>query len=211
MIKLAPDLAERVRVNPFGIELPEPLDEALVESSNILFVGNFTHPPNVDAALWLGRDIMPLLRQRCQNIRLTLVGIYPPHAVRALACADIQVTGPVATIGPFFERAAVVVAPLRIGGGMRMKVLQAMALGKVVVTTARGADGLTIDGCAPPLVVADNPEDFAEAISALLNSDEQRRAIGQQARAFIAEHFSAAAYAQRIETIYSELRSASDS
>ncbi len=211
LIKLAPDLAERVRVNPFGIELSEPLDEALAEKNRLLFVGNFTHPPNVDAALWLGHDIMPLLRQRYRGVRLTLVGIYPPPLVQALACADIKVTGPVATIGPFFERAAVVVAPLRIGGGMRMKVLQAMALGKAVVTTSRGADGLTLDGCAPPVLVADSTEQIAVAIIALLNSDERRRVIGQQARVFVTEHFSASAYAQRIEAIYSELRSASDS
>jgi glycosyltransferase involved in cell wall biosynthesis len=209
LVKLAPDLAGRVRVNPFGIELPGLLDEALADKRQLLFVGNFTHPPNVDAALWLGREIMPLLRQRCPNIRLTLVGIYPPRAVRALASADILVTGPVAAIEPLFEQAAVVVAPLRIGGGMRMKVLHALALGKAVVATSRGADGLTIDDCAPPLVVADSTSAFADAIIVLLNSDERRRAIGRQARAFVAEHFSASAYAQRIEAIYAELRSES--
>jgi len=207
LIKIAPDLAGRVRVNPFGIELPRLLDDSLADRHQLLFVGNFTHPPNVDAALWLGRDIMPLLRQRCPNIRLLLVGIYPPRAVRDLACADIFVTGPVAEIGPLFERAAVVVAPLRIGGGMRMKVLHALALGKAVVATSRGADGLSIDDCSPPLVIADSNAAFAEAIITLLNSDEQRRAIGAQARAFAAEHFSASAYAHRIEAIYAEMRS----
>lgn len=207
LVNIAPELAGRVRVNPFGIDLPRPLDDTQDDRHQILFVGNFTHPPNVDAALWLGREIMPLLRQRCPNIRLMLVGIYPPRTVRDLACADILVTGPVAEIGPLFEQAAVVVAPLRIGGGMRMKVLHALALGKAVVATSRGADGLTIGDCSPPLVMADSTAGFADAIITLLNSDERRRAIGVQARAFVAEHFSASAYAHRIEAIYAEMRS----
>lgn len=207
MNSLAPGLAERVRVNPFGIELPAPLTDDLEEPGYVLFVGNFTHPPNVDAALWLGNSIMPALRKFYPGVRLTLVGIYPPRSVRALACDDILVTGAVPEIEPYFARAAVVVAPLRIGGGMRMKVLHALALGKAVVATSRGADGLTIDEFAPPLVVADSTAGLADAIIALLNSDERRRAIGRQARAFVAEHFSASAYAQRIEAIYAELGS----
>jgi hypothetical protein len=67
---LAPDLAERVRVNPFGVELPAPLDDRLEEPGHVLFVGNFTHPPNVDAALWLGTEIMPALRTCYPGVRL---------------------------------------------------------------------------------------------------------------------------------------------
>jgi glycosyltransferase involved in cell wall biosynthesis len=204
---LAPDLAERVRVNPFGIDLPALLDCSLEEPGNLLFVGNFTHPPNVDAALWLGHEIMPLVRIRHPGACLSLVGIYPPKSVQALACDAIRVTGPVPEIEPFFERAAVVVAPLRIGGGMRMKVLQAMALGKAVVTTPRGADGLMLDGQTLPLVVAEGAEQFADAAVRLLESGEMRRSVGRQARAFVTRNFSAQVYAQRIEAVYAELSS----
>lgn len=203
---LAPDLAWRVRINPFGIELPAPVDYSLEEEGNVLFVGNFTHPPNVDAALWLGAEIMPLLRTRYPGIRLTLVGIYPPKAVQALACDDIFVIGPVPEIEPFFKRAAVIVAPLRTGGGMRMKVLQAMALGKAVVTTHRGADGLSLTGQQPPLTIADSAEEIADAVKVLLESSNIRQSIGLRARDHVAEYFSAQAYARRIESIYAELR-----
>ncbi len=207
VIALAPDLSERVQVNPFGIDLPAPIDTALEEEGHVLFVGNFTHPPNVDAALWLGHDIMPLLRKHQHGVHLTLVGIYPPPAVQVLACDDIVVTGLVPEIEPFFKRAAVIVAPLRIGGGMRMKVLQAMALGKAVVTTPRGADGLTIDGQQPPLIVAENAEKIAEATAALLQSRDTRQSLGCRARAFVGENFSPQAYARRIEAAYVELQS----
>jgi len=204
---LVPDLAERVRVNPFGVELPAPLDTEMEEPGTLLFVGNFTHPPNVDAALWLGNEIMPALRKYHPGVRLTLVGIYPPKSVQALACSDIRVTGAVPEIEPYFAQAAVVIAPLRIGGGMRMKVLQALALGKAIVTTPRGADGLMIGEQSPPLVIADDAEKFAEVTALLLASCETRRSLGCRARAFVIENFSAQAYARRIEATYTELQS----
>jgi polysaccharide biosynthesis protein PslH len=203
---LTPDLFAHVHVNPFGVELPVPLDAELEEPGTVLFVGNFTHLPNVDAALWLGNEIMPALRKCYSGVRLTLVGIYPPKSVQVLACADILVTGAVPEIEPYFARAAVVIAPLRIGGGMRMKVLQALALGKAIVTTPRGADGLMIDGHAPPLIIAESVEQIAEATASLLTSCEMRRSLGNQARAFVIENFSAQAYARRIEATYAELQ-----
>jgi glycosyltransferase involved in cell wall biosynthesis len=206
---MAPEVADRVRVNPFGIELPKPSEPGLEQGNMVVFVGNFTHLPNVDAALWLGHEIMPRLRELCPGVRLSLVGIYPPPNVMALACGDIVVTGAVPRIEPFLEQAAVVLAPLRVGGGMRMKVLYAMAMGKAVVTTSRGADGLAIGDQLPPLVVAEGAEEIAQVIAALLKSDERRCAIGRRARAFVAENFSAAAYAQRIEAIWAELQALS--
>ena len=203
---MVPGVADRVRVNPFGIELPIRSDPDIEQSDTVVFVGNFTHLPNVDAALWLGHEIMPRLRELCPGVRLSLVGIYPPPNVIALACSDIVVTGAVPKIEPILERAAVVVAPLRIGGGMRMKVLYAMAMGKAVVTTSRGMEGLAIDGWQPPLVVADDAVDIALAAAQLLRSVEDRRALGNEARLFVEEHYSPLAYAHRLEAIYAELR-----
>lgn len=203
---LAPDLAYRVRVNPFGINLPVPLDPAGRDKRTILFTGNFTHPPNVDAALWLGKEIMPILREALPGIKLWLIGIYPPSAIRELACEDIQVPGMVPDIEPYFDRAALIVAPVRIGGGMRMKVLQAMALGKAVVTTSRGAEGLTINGNTPPLEICDDPSGFAQSIVRLLKDDDARIEMGLRSREYVEDHLSAQAYTARIESIYAEMK-----
>ncbi len=202
---MAPEVADRVRVNPFGIELPVPSAPGVEQGNQVVFIGNFTHLPNVDAALWLGHEIMPRLRKLCPGVRLSLVGIYPPPNVTALACSDIVVTGAVPQIEPLLEQAAVVLAPLRIGGGMRMKVLYAMAMGKAVVTTSRGTDGFALDGLPPPLVVADNADETAAATAKLISSIEQRRALEKAARHFVEEHYSPTAYAQRLEAIYAEL------
>jgi glycosyltransferase involved in cell wall biosynthesis len=203
--KIAPELAERVRVNPFSIDLPAQADPALEETGSLLFTGNFTHPPNVDAARWLASEIMPLLRQRWTGVRLTLAGSYPPEQVRRLECEDIIVTGYVQQMEPLVERASVIVAPLRIGGGQRMKVLEGMAMGKAVVTTPRGAEGLLVAAEEPPLLIATTGEEFARVTVELLQDRSARRALGQQARAFVVEHFSPAAYARRLEIIYGDL------
>ncbi len=205
--EIAPELRPRVSVNPFGVVAPPAADPEHEEEGQIIFVGNYTHAPNVDAALWLGQEIMPRLRQLRPGVQLNIVGIYPPEEVLALRGPDIVVTGPVPQIEPWLERAAVVLAPLRIGGGMRMKVLHAMAMGKAVVTTPRGAEGLEIDGHHPPLMVAADANALAAAVAALLADAGRRRGLGAEARAFVLEHFSPDAHVRRLESVYAGLLS----
>lgn len=202
---LVPHLASRICVTPFGLELPAPADPGLEERGRIVFVGNFTHPPNVDAAIWLGSEIFPKVKALHPSARLTLVGIAPPANVVALAGEHIEVTGPVDDVEPLLERAALLVAPVRIGGGMRMKILHALALGKPVVTTLRGAAGLEIAGEEPPLVVAENTDSLARETATLLANQAVRRSLSQAARVFVERHYSAEAYARRVEATIAEL------
>lgn len=207
---IAPTLADRVRVNPFGLVIPPAANLAREQPNSIVFTGGFSHQPNVDAALWLCREIMPHLRALSPGVRLNLVGSFPPADVLALACDDIGVTGRVPAVEPFIEQAAVVLAPLRIGGGMRTKVLQGMAMGKAVVTTPLGAEGLLGSPSSPlnvqpPLLVGHDALTIAQHTAHLLVSTSLRRELGQIARAFVMEHYSAEAYARRLEVIYAEL------
>lgn len=204
--KIAPELAGRVRINPFSIELPARPDAALQEAGTLLFTGNFTHPPNIDGAIWLGQEIMPLLRRRYPGVRLVIAGSHPPQEVQNLESEDITVTGYVEKIEPYFARAAMVLAPLRIGGGQRMKVLEGLALGKAVVTTPRGAEGLALTTeQTPPLLIAATAEEFVEVTVRMLEDSQARQALGDQARAFVEQNFSPAAYARRLEEIYAQL------
>jgi polysaccharide biosynthesis protein PslH len=200
---LAPELADRVSVNPFGVHLPQGRPRHEEEPDTLVFVGGFLHPPNVDAAEWLTRDIMPRLWARRPGLRLQLVGSYPPRHVRALASDRVVVTGRVPEVEPYLERATVVLAPLRTGGGMRVKVLQGMAFGRAVVTTPLGAEGLVpwVEGEAP-CAVADGPDGVAEAVACLLADEPARRAMGARARAYVARHHSWEAYGARLEDIY---------
>ena len=201
---LAPDVADRVRANPFGLVLPPQADPARQLAGTLLFVGNFAHPPNRDAAIWLARQIMPTLLERFPGARLRIVGSAPPAEVRALAGPHVELVADAPSVLPHLEEAAVVMAPVRTGGGMRMKVLQAMAAGKAVVTTERGTDGYTGFGEEPPLAVADDEGGIATVTAGLLGDDEGRLALGRRARDFAERHHSPEAWAGRLTAIYEE-------
>ena len=200
---IEPAVAGRVRINPFGVALPM-VRRSASEEGLVVFVGGFQHPPNVDAAVWLADAIMPRLRDRAAHARLLIVGSDPPRRVRALARDDVEVTGRVPDVAPFLERAAVVVAPIRTGGGMRLKVLQAMAAGKAVVATSLGAEGL-MGGEDRPLVIADDEESISREIAALLSDPERRDALGARARKYVEERYGWPAYKRRLEDLYEEV------
>jgi glycosyltransferase involved in cell wall biosynthesis len=206
--ELAPDVAERVRVDPFGLVLPPPADPAREVPGTILFVGAFHHPPNRDAAIWLAREILPAVLERAPAARLRIVGSAPPPEVLALAGPNVEVVADAPSVRPHTEAAAVVMAPVRTGGGMRMKVLQAMAAGKAVVTTPRGTEGYTGFDTEPPLAVGEKAAEIAAATAALLEDEAARRDLGARARAFAERHHSPEAWAERQAAVFEEARAA---
>jgi glycosyltransferase involved in cell wall biosynthesis len=208
---IAPEIAGRLRVNPFSVSapLPSPADEG-TEPDTVAFLGNFSHPPNVDAALWLAREIMPRLEEIRPQVRLSIAGPWPPARLTSLAGRSIRVLGEVRDAEALMRRSAVIIAPVRTGGGMRMKVLSAMALGKPVVTTTRGSCGLmTADG-TQPLVIADDAAGLARHTAELLADPAARERLGTAARRFVAVHHSPQAYARRLERIVAEARRDTD-
>jgi glycosyltransferase involved in cell wall biosynthesis len=206
--ELAPDVAPRVRVDPFGLVLPPAADPAREVPGTILFVGAFHHPPNRDAAIWLAREILPAVLERAPEARLRIVGSAPPPEVLALAGPRVDVVADAPSVQPHTEAAAVVMAPVRTGGGMRMKVLQAMAAGKAVVTTPRGTEGYTGFGEEPPLAVGESGAEIAAATAALLEDDAARRGLGARAREFAERHHSPEAWAERQTAVFEEARAA---
>jgi glycosyltransferase involved in cell wall biosynthesis len=202
--ELAPEVGARVRVSPFGLALPPAADPKLEQPGSLLFVGNFTHQPNRDAALWLAREIMPALLAQQPEARLRIVGSSAPPEILDLASAAVEVIADAPSIAPHMDAAAVVVAPVRVGGGMRMKVLQALGAGKAVVTTSRGSEGFDCFEEAPPLAIADDADGFAAEAAALLAGDGLRREVGRRARSFAETHCSPAAWASRLEVLYAE-------
>ncbi|HLG70900.1 MAG TPA: glycosyltransferase family 4 protein [Chloroflexota bacterium] len=202
--RIVPHVAARVKVNPVGIETGPLRRKAEQDPNLMVFVGAFGHAPNVDAARWLVRDILPAVRRRCPSVRLALVGSEPPAHIQALAATNLEVTGYVPDVAPYLDRATVVVVPVRTGGGMRIKTLQALARGRAVVTTSLGADGLTVDGHIPAMV-ADDAEAFAKATADLLDNEPVRRKLGREARRFVAEHHSWTAHMRRLEATYCEM------
>jgi polysaccharide biosynthesis protein PslH len=206
--KLAPALAARVRVNPYGMLLPAPCDPAREQPGTVLFAGTFAHLPNRDAARWLAEEIMPAVRARYPRALLRIVGSAPPAAVLSLAGEGVEVIADAPDMQPHLEQAAVVVAPVRSGGGMRMKVLEAMARQKAVVTTSLGAEGFTGFEPKPPFLVADDAEGIAAGTADLLGDERGRRRLAIRAREFSERHHDPSAWAQRLARVYDEAREA---
>jgi len=202
--ELAPEVGGRIRVSPFGLDLPPAAAPDSEERDTVLFIGNFTHQPNCDAAQWLGGEIMPALRALRPRTRLRIVGSSAPAEILDLAGDDVEGISDVPAVAPYLESAAVVVAPVRTGGGMRMKVLQALGTGKAVVTTPRGLEGFDCFGSEPPLAVAEDAAGFAAEVAEMLGDDERRARVGDHAREFAAAHYTPSAWAGRLEQIYAE-------
>jgi len=202
--ELEPDLRAVVRVNPFGVSLPELTASAETDDRSLVFVGSLAHPPNREAATWLIDELMLLLRKRQAGVRLTIVGDAPPRSLRLKAATDIEVTGRVPSVGPYLRRAAVVVAPVWSGGGLRVKILEAMAHAKAVVTTSLGAEGVSDEDGPRPLEVADDVDVFADRVVELLTEPRRRAALGRRARSYVERHRSWMAYEDRLSGHYRE-------
>jgi glycosyltransferase involved in cell wall biosynthesis len=194
----------RVATVPLGWEPPTRVAEpAGQEPPIVTFVGNFIHPPNVDAAQHLVHDILPRLRVEVPDVSVVIVGAEPPESVRCLAGGGVEVTGTVPDVGPYLERSAVVVAPVRHGGGTRVKVIEALAAGKAVVTTSIGAEG--VHAPQDVLTVADGPTAVAAAVANLLRDRAARTDQARRAGEWAASNLSWAATVDRLEELYAAL------
>jgi glycosyltransferase involved in cell wall biosynthesis len=185
-----------VRIIPDGSDHEKMIDDGTLPNNSknsivsyncpsILFVGNFAYEPNVDAALYFSRHIFSLILKDVPNAKLFLVGNAPPPEICSLTSKNrqIEVTGRVASLIPFYKDADIVVCPLRIGGGVKVKVLEALAYGKAIVSTSIGAQGLDLSTCQA-LTVADEVADFAKNVVRFLLHPEERRIQEREASAY---------------------------
>jgi polysaccharide biosynthesis protein PslH len=181
-----------------------PVDRS-PSSSNLVFVGSMSYVPNVDAAEFFVRDVLPRIAREVSEVTLTIVGARPAPAVRRLAADPrVQVTGLVDDVRPFYAAAAAAVVPLRIAGGVRMKILEAMALGSPLVSTSIGAEGLGLqDG--RELLIADTPQQFADAVIRLLRDARLRDTLARQARETAVRRFSWESVARTLEGVYDSI------
>jgi sugar transferase (PEP-CTERM/EpsH1 system associated) len=190
LTRLYPD----VRVKPMWV-IPTGVDTeffaaetAAVSEPRLVFTGSMDWLPNEDAMRFFCHDVLPLIRAEEPRARLSIVGRAPTAAVRALADEHIEVTGTVPDVRPFMRRAAVHVVPLRIGGGTRLKIFEAMAMGQAVVSTTIGAEGLPITHGEHALI-ADGPRALADAVVSLLRDERRRHALSAAARKLVAERY----------------------
>lgn len=180
---------------PTGVDIeqfapPKPLPAGL-PAAELVFVGSMDWLPNVDGMRWFLSEVLPRIRAQRPDCRVTIAGRKPSGEVLGWAKQDplVTVTGTVPDIRPYLWGAAVSIVPLRIGGGTRLKIYEAMAARVPVVSTAIGAEGLSID---PPrnILIADAAEEFADGCLRLLGGATEREAMARAAFDMVAEQFS---------------------
>ena len=178
LLRLAPDARVEVIQNGVDVEALRPPGPPAT-SANVVFCGVMNYPPNEEGAIWLVKEVWPLVRAVRPDARLQLVGASPSKVVQALAAADIEVTGSVPDVRPYLWGAAVSVAPLQRARGVQNKVLEATAAGLPVVVTTVVLAGLPTE-LQDLVQVADTPPEMAQAIFTLLGSPGPTRIVAEQ-------------------------------
>ena len=167
--------------------------------AHLVFTGSMDWLPNEDGMLDFVREILPRIREVEPDTTLSIIGRAPTPAVRRLAAErGVEVTGRVDDVRPHVAAGSVYVVPLRIGGGTRLKIFEAMSMGKAVVSTTVGAEGLPVTP-GRDIVIADDPERFARAVVRLLREADTRTRIEQEARRLVVEHYDWAEVARDFE------------
>lgn len=197
--------AARIEVLPLTIDVPAR--RPIAEPTNppfILFVGNYTHPPNVDAAVRLATRIYPVLKRRHPALRLLLVGPGGGRTLLNLASEGVEVLGRVADVGQYLLTATAVVIPIRQGGGMRLKVMEALASGTAIVASALAIEGL---GVVPgrDLLVAESDTEFVAGVGQLLLDPNRRAELAAGAYQWAKSHLDWDDRMRRLEALYSSL------
>lgn len=194
---------DTVSAIPTGVDLEyfRPQNDAM-RGGNLVFVGSMDWYPNEDGILWFVEHVYPRIRHEAPEANLTVVGRNPSPRLVQLAAQDhsIEVTGTVPDVRPYLERAGAVIVPLRIGGGTRIKIFEAMAMGRAVVSTHVGAEGLPVTS-GSDILLADEPAPFADAVVSLLGQAALRERIGGAAREMVARDHSWEGVAARMTEI----------
>lgn len=178
---------------PTGVDVDyfQPSATVTREPRELVFTGSMDWMPNEDAIRWFAESILPLIQRRIPDVRLTVVGRNPPASVSALAASGsaVTVTGRVPDVRPYMDRAAAFIVPIRVGGGTRLKIYEAMAMECPVISTTVGAEGLPL---APGvhLEVADSPEAFAAAVARVLGHPEHASNLAAAAAGHVRSRFA---------------------
>jgi len=179
-------------VVPTGVDIDyfQPVDGP-EQPNSMVFTGSMDWMPNEDAIFYFVEDILPRIQVAIPDVLLSVVGRNPSVRLRALARQNqaLRVTGTVEDIRPFVHPASVYLVPLRIGGGTRIKIYEAMAMGKAVVSTRIGAEGLPVQH-GKHILLSDEPAEFAESVVWLLRNPAQRRVLGEAARELVERNYS---------------------
>ena len=194
--------ADKLTVIPTGVDTEyfQPFSDE--EENTLVFTGSMDWLPNEDGIFYFVQEILPKIMQEIPEVKLQVVGRKPSERLRMLAAEhpnQVHLTGWVDDIRPYLGRSTVCFVPLRIGSGTRLKIFEAMAMAKAVVSTTIGAEGLPVRH-GSELLLADSPEEFAQSVVMLLGDAAARRKLGTAARELVQTKYSWASVAREFAT-----------
>jgi glycosyltransferase involved in cell wall biosynthesis len=181
--------------------VPEPQEQ---RHHCVLWIGAFRWLPNQDSFWWFVKDIVPLIARKVTDVSIYVVGSHPPPEVLVFSHPNVKVVGYVEDIREYINKCAVAVVPLRIGGGIRLKLLELFAMKRAVVSTSVGCEGLEVEHNRQ-LLIADDADGFAESVVQLLSDPVRRKVLSDQAAAHVLSRYSWEAIAGQHEKVYQDV------
>jgi glycosyltransferase involved in cell wall biosynthesis len=205
LLELVPAARADVIANGVDIEYFKP-DGSPASAGNLLMASGMNWFPNRDAVMYMCNEIWPLLTRQAPDLSWTVVGASPPQQVLDLAARDprVTVTGFVNDVRPYLSGAEIYLCPMRDGGGTRVKILDALAMGKAIVATTMGCEGIDVTPDRNVLI-ANTPQEFAEQIQRLHNDPGLRQRLGQEARRLAADYYSWPVIGNNLSAVYRRL------
>jgi glycosyltransferase involved in cell wall biosynthesis len=198
---LCPGISIEVIPNGVDVESYQP-DHRLTEEATIVYTGSMDWLPNEDAVLYFHERMLPLLEAQIPNVKFYIVGQNPTQRVKQLSQRNnVIVTGMVDDVKPYIAKASVYVVPLRIGGGTRLKILEALAMEKAVVSTTIGCEGLQLTP-GKDILIADEPEKFARLVLRLAQDEKFRQRLGQSGRKQVEKKYDWRSIGKQLNELY---------
>ncbi len=178
------------------------------DACELLLLGPLAYPPNADAALWMIREIFPLIHRERPEVRIQIVGARPDYRLQRAASVEpaVSLTGYAEDLSPFWPRTAALAVPLRAGSGMRVKILDAMARGVPVISTRLGAEGIHARN-GDEILLADHPAGFARAVIRLIGDFDLRQSLAQSARRLVEQQYDWRVRYREADAVYARLLS----
>jgi sugar transferase (PEP-CTERM/EpsH1 system associated) len=203
--KRAPDLD--ISVIPNGVDITQYDLLPMATSQKLIFIGKMNYAPNIDAVHFFCREIFPSVKEEIRDVELMIVGGAPVDSVESFSSNDITVTGFVESVVPYYQQSEVCIVPLRAGSGTRLKILEAMALGRPVISTGLGCEGLGLTH-GENIMIADTPADFAESVVRVMSDRELWKRLVQNGRRHVEAHYDWRVIGDNLLRVYNELTSA---
>ncbi len=197
--------AKPTHVAPNGVDIeyfqpsPKPVDP-----NSLVFTGLISYRPNTDAVLFFVHEVLPHIVKARPEAVFSIVGMGPPDEILRLASPNVKVTGEVPDVRPYIQNASIFVVPLRMGSGTRLKVLEGLAMGKPMVSTRLGCEGIEVrDG--EHLLMEDDPQAFAQAVVRLMEDRELSARLGTAGRALVEQNYSWESIVQTMQQFHLQL------